>query len=188
MKDFPINGKNYCMKNPMTDKIIYLFYDTVHLVKNIQNNLLGRCFFTVPKFELSILDVLFSIPEGHVRWCSLHKVHDFDLSLNCHLRKAPALNYSVLHPGNNKQSVPLALAIFDSKTTTAMRQYLQESDYVTPAFLALTENWSQENWSPENWSRKIGRRKIGRMENWSRENSSHGKFVPGKLVNPKFTT
>ena len=76
MKDFPINGKNYCMKNPMTDKIIYLFYDTVHLVKNIRNN-----------------------------------------------------------------SVPLALAIFDSKTTTAMRQYLQESDYVTPAFLELVNAW-----------------------------------------------
>ena len=26
MKDFPINGKNYCMKNPSTDRIIYLFF------------------------------------------------------------------------------------------------------------------------------------------------------------------
>ena len=93
MKDLSINGKNYCIKNPMTDKNIYLFYDTVHLVKNIRNNLLGRRFFTVPKFELSLLDVLFSVPKGHVRWCSLHKVHDFDHFLNCHLRKAPALNY-----------------------------------------------------------------------------------------------
>ena len=92
MKDFPINGKNYCMKNPMTEKIIYLFYDTVHLVKNIRNNLLGRRFFTVPKFELSLLDVLFSVPEGHVRWCSLHKVHDFDLSLNCHVTFATLLH------------------------------------------------------------------------------------------------
>ena len=54
------------MKNPMTEKNNYLFYETVHLVKNILNNLLGSRFFSVPKFELSLLDVLFSIPEGHV--------------------------------------------------------------------------------------------------------------------------
>ena len=62
--------------------------------------------------------------------------------MNSHLRKAPALNYSVLHPGNNtKQSVPPALAIFDSKTTTAVRQYLKESDLETPAFLELVNTW-----------------------------------------------
>ena len=84
---------------------------------------------------------MLSVLDGHVRCSSLHKVNDYDPSLGCHLRKAPALNYSVLHPGNNKQSVSVALAIFDSKTTTALRQYLKGDDSVTPAFLELVNAW-----------------------------------------------
>ena len=50
--------------------------------------------------------------------------YDADYSLNFHLRKAPSLNYQALHPGMNKQSVPLDLAIFYSKTSAAMREYM----------------------------------------------------------------
>ena len=72
---------------------------------------------------------------------SRHKVHDADSSLNFHLRKAPSLDYQALHPGNNKQSVPLALAIFYSKTSAAMREYLKNEDIATPAFLELINMW-----------------------------------------------
>ena len=44
--------------------------------------------------------------------------------------------YSVLHPGDKKQSVPLALDIFEPTTTTALLQYIP-NDTITPAFLKL---------------------------------------------------
>ena len=37
------------------------------------------------------------------------------------LRKAPKLTYKATHPGNNKQDVPLALAVFDETTSAAIR-------------------------------------------------------------------
>ena len=45
-----------------------------------------------------------------------------------------------MHPGNNKQSVPLALAIFDLTTISAIRQYFPE-DKTTFSFLNLIYNW-----------------------------------------------
>ena len=78
-KKFPIVSKNYCMRNPFTEGIVYLFFDTVHLIKNVRNNLLSNRFFTIPRVELPLLNSLISVPDGHLRWSSLHKVHDYDL-------------------------------------------------------------------------------------------------------------
>ena len=137
MKTYPIANKNYCMSNPTTSRVIYLFFDTVHLLKNIRVNLLSKRFFQIPDLEIRLLDSIHSIPSGFVNWSSLHKSHNLDIELDLHLRKAPALTYSALHPGNNKQSVRLALVIFDVKTTTAMRLYLHNIDHTTPLFLNL---------------------------------------------------
>ena len=40
--------------------------------------------------------------------------------------KAPKKSQNVLHPGDKKQSVPLALAIFDEMTFTAIQYYFPE--------------------------------------------------------------
>ena len=125
------------MSNTSTSKIIYLFFDTVHLLKNIHDNLLSKRFFQIPQLEIHFLDVFHHIPAGFVNWSSLHKTFNVDMELDLHLRKAPALTYSALHPGNNKQSVRLALAIFDIKKTTAMRQYIDDIDPITPLSLNL---------------------------------------------------
>ena len=45
-----------------------------------------------------------------------------------HLRAAYKINSSVLHPGNNKQSVPLALALFHESTISALRLYLPKEE------------------------------------------------------------
>ena len=50
------------------------------------------------------------------------------------------MGYKVLHPGNNKQSVPLALAIFEETTITAIRSYLPE-EQTTADFLQLFHFW-----------------------------------------------
>ena len=54
------------------------------------------------------------------------------------MRKAPKIAYQSLHPGNNKQSVPLTLAIFDLTTTTAIRIFPEE---ITTSFPSLIYYW-----------------------------------------------
>ena len=56
------------------------------------------------------------------------------------MRKANKLTYKVLHPGDNKQSAPLALAIFDSTTSTATESYFPESN-AAAQFLRLINLW-----------------------------------------------
>ena len=133
-----------------------MFFDTVHLIKNIGNNLIGARFFQIPQLQLELQELTLIVPAGNVSWRRHHKVHDADHSLNFHLRKAPSLNYQALHPGNNKQSVPLALAIFDSKTSAEMREYLKDEDIVTPAFIELINIWwllvnSKERFHPHHF-------------------------------------
>ena len=68
--------------------MIYLFYDSVHLLKNIRNNLLNAKRFIYPQFMFN--GEGFSI---HVPGCGnlLHAVHHNDEKLNINLRKAPKL-------------------------------------------------------------------------------------------------
>ena len=56
---------------------------------------------------------------GFTRWVDLYNIYDKDKELKSNLRKPPKPSYLVLHPGNNKQNVPLAL----ETTITAARSY-----------------------------------------------------------------
>ena len=51
-----------------------------------------------------------------------------DCTLQANLRKAPRFNLKVLNPGNNKQSVPLALAIIHETTTAAIESHFHEKN------------------------------------------------------------
>ena len=82
--------------------------------------------FQVPPLELTLMDVVINIPPGTIRWSTFHRVHEKDLAIECHVKKASKISYQVFHPGNNKQSVPLALAIFDLSTISAISQYFPE--------------------------------------------------------------
>ena len=55
----------------------------------------------------------------YIGWVDLYNIYDKDKELKSNLRKPPKLNYLALHPGNNKQNVPLAL----ETTITAARSY-----------------------------------------------------------------
>ena len=141
VKNFPLDDRKYCINNPSNSaQHIFLTFDTVHLVKNIRNNLISSRFFQVPQFLFNLQDTVFNIPPGFVIWSHLHQVHTHDLTLNAHLKKTPKLSYYLLHPGNNKQSVPLALAVFEPTTTSAIRSYFPE-EYTTIAFLELIHAW-----------------------------------------------
>ena len=77
---------------------------------------------------------------GEISWKLFHDVFEKDVLLNANLRKAPKISQKVLHPGNNKQSAPLALAIFDETTSTAIRSYFPEKSSAAE-FVNLIYKW-----------------------------------------------
>ena len=119
-----------------SDRRTYLFYDSVHLLKNARNNLLNSRRFIFPEFHFS--DFI-SLPAGKILWKLFHSVFD-DEKLQANLRKANKLTYKVLHPGDNKQSLPLALVIFDPTTSAAIESYFPESN-AAAQFLRLINLW-----------------------------------------------
>ena len=56
------------------------------------------------------------------------------------MKTAPKLTASVLHPGNCKQSVPVALAIFYPSTSASIKNYFPERDNAA-TFLTLIYTW-----------------------------------------------
>ena len=119
---------------------IYLFYDPVHIIKNVRNNLLERKRFIFPPFVCTDLKDDVKVAYGEISWSLLHGVHDKDSECQANLRAAPKLSKSVLHPGNCKQSVPTALAIFDPSTRAAVLKYYPQAQDAAD-FLNLFHTW-----------------------------------------------
>ena len=137
----PCSMRHNAIANPLNpDKYIYLFFDTVHFVKNNRNNLLATKFFQTPALETTPMDLSINITPGPIYWSIFHRVHEQDLGIEYHVRKASKISYQALQPGNNRQSVPLALSIFEPTTITVIRQYFPE-DTTTSSFLYLIHNW-----------------------------------------------
>ena len=120
--------KNFFIYHPAYNEKLktYLFFDTVHLVKNIRNNLLNRKKFIYPEFSFGEFRDLIEIINSFVSWKTFYDVYGKDSKLQANLRKAPKFTYGAIDPDNNKQSMPLALAIFDKSTTAAMECYFPE--------------------------------------------------------------
>ena len=125
--------ENATLHHFTSDRRTYLFYDSVQLLKNVRNNLLNSRRFIFPEFHFS--DFV-SLPAGKISWKLLHSVFDEDEKLQANLRKANKLTYNVLHRGDNKQSIPLALAIFNPTTSAAIESYFPKSN-VAAQFLRL---------------------------------------------------
>ena len=137
---------------------IYLFHDAVHLVKNIRNNLLNQKRLIFPPFtKYDMNDLKVEFKGGEITWALLHKVREMDMKCQANLRAATKLQAKVLHPGNCKQSVPVALAIFDPSTIAAIRHYFPEhSD--SAEFLELVNIW----WTISNSKQRFNHRnKLG---------------------------
>ena len=101
----------------------YLFYDMVHIIKNVRNNLLSSKKFVFPDFKFDKFRDPVSVHHGSMTWSLLHRVYEEDSKLDAGLKKAHKINHSVLHPGNNKQDVSRALAVFHETTSAAIRSY-----------------------------------------------------------------
>ena len=121
-------------------KNIYLFFDTPHLIKNVRNNLLNSRRFVFPMFDYEKDGIEIHCPAGYLAWSDLHQIFEHDVKLQSNLKKAHKLSYQVLHPGNKKQSVPLALAIFHETTTAAFEAYFPEREDASK-FLKMINTW-----------------------------------------------
>lgn len=124
----------------VNDQPIYLFYDAVHLVKNIRNNLLNQKRLLFPPFICDDMDVSVKVAGGEISWSLLHRVHEKDQQNQANIRSAPKLSSQVLHPGNCKQSVPVALAIFDPSTIASILKYFPSAQD-SADFLQLFNTW-----------------------------------------------
>ena len=95
----------------LNERKIHLFFDTVHLIRNIRNNLLTRKRFLFPSFYFNDLYDNVHVAGGEISWHLFHKIYEEDRQLQANLKTAPKRTAIVLYPGNLRQSVPVALAI-----------------------------------------------------------------------------
>ena len=118
----------------------YLFFYSVHLLKNIHNSLLNKKKFVFPAFTFEIWNISVSSKEGYIAWSDLHKVYGKDNALNAKLRKAPKLTFKALHPSDNKQNINLVVAIFHETTIAACESYFPNRADISN-FLRLISCW-----------------------------------------------
>ena len=96
----------------------------VHIMKNIRNNLLNGEKFVFPEFIYNDgLNIGTNFAAGFIQWKDLYDIYGKDKGWSANLNKAPKLSYQVLHPGNNKRNVPLALAIIHETTIAPTGSY-----------------------------------------------------------------
>ena len=101
---FNFDSHQYINHSRNFGKKTYLFYDTVHIMKNISNNLLNGKKFVFPEFIYNDgLNIDINFPAGFIQWKDLHNIYDKGLSAN--LNKAPKLSYQALHPGRYTSNV-----------------------------------------------------------------------------------
>lgn len=135
---------------------VYLLFDTVHLIKSIRNNLLNYKRFIFPYFRFDGFEDLIEVHGGELNWKTLHDIFEKDVLLEAHLRKAPEITYKVLHPGNCKQNVPVALAVFHETTSAAIEQHFPERKG-SADFLRLINTW----WIISNAKEMISSHRLG---------------------------
>ena len=109
-------------------------------MKNIRNNLLNYKRFIFPSFKFDGFKDPINVPDGKIKWKFFHDVHKKDAPSEANLRKAPKLTTKELHPGNCKQNVATALAIFHETTAAAIQSYFPD-EKSTVEFLKLFSKW-----------------------------------------------
>ena len=79
------------------DYPIYLFYEAVHLIKNIRNNLFYQKRLVFPLFLSNILgDKAVEVKGDEIIWSLPHKVWEKDMECQANLRAAPKLQTKLM--------------------------------------------------------------------------------------------
>ena len=117
------------IKHSENETVTYLFFDNIHLIKNIRNNMLNAKKLVFPSFSFNINEEVIESSPGYITWSDLRLIYDKDCKLSANLRKAHRFTFKSLHPFNNKQNVGLTLNIFDQSTIAACKCFcLQRKD------------------------------------------------------------
>ena len=148
--------ENVFFEHPDSKNKVYLFFDNVHLLKNIRNNLYNAGKFVFPPFSFVLGEKSVNSSDGYILWKDLGKVYDADCKLPGYLRKAKDLTYTALHPVNKKMNVKLALAIFSETTIAALKSYFPEMKEMS-SFLELISTW----WTIVNSNAKYAHNSLG---------------------------
>ena len=101
LSSMPGNQKNFFVHPNATTKT-YVLFDSVHLIKNVRNNLINARKFVFPAMDFKVFDIQIRSEPGYMSWGDLHKLYDHEQKLDANLRKAHKLSYQAVHPGNNK--------------------------------------------------------------------------------------
>ena len=62
-------------------KQTYIFFDTIHLIKNIRNNLLHAKKFVFPEFSYNKNNTQLHCPQGCINWADLYNIYCKDEEL-----------------------------------------------------------------------------------------------------------
>ena len=130
---------NLCIHHPKNETVTNVFFDNVHLLKNIWNNMFNTKKFVFPAFSFNINEIV-QTDAGYIAWSDLKYIYEQDSKLSANLRKAYKLTLKSVNPINNKQNVNLALSIFHETTIAASKSYCpNRKDLHT--FLTLVNKW-----------------------------------------------
>ena len=116
------------VQHPINVTKTYPFFDNVHLIKSIRNNLLNAKKFVFPAFNFKIGDNILTTTGGYISWDDLKHIQK-DSILEAHLKKAPKLTLQVFDPFNNKQCVHLAFqylmrALYQPLNATCLKEVI----------------------------------------------------------------
>ena len=121
-----------------------------------------------PAFEYSDFNIQCS--DVYVILGDMHKIYDFDKNLQSHLKKALKLSYQVLHSGNNKENVLLALLIFEITTVTVSGFYFPDRPYINVFSEIFQDLWtiasSKHRFHPKETCNSAGTRDKN-LKNWT---------------------
>ena len=91
--NFNFNSDQYIKYPCNFDKKTYLFYDIVHIMKNIRNNLSNGKKFVFPEFIYNNgLNIDINFPARFMQWKDLYDIYDKDKELSASLSEAPKLS------------------------------------------------------------------------------------------------
>ena len=71
-------------------------------MKSIRNNLLNHNRFLFPPYDYEEFNDGICVPAGEIRWQIFRRIHEEDKKLDTHLRAAPKIIASGIHPRSCK--------------------------------------------------------------------------------------
>ena len=84
------------------------------------------------------MDLSINITPGPIHRSIFHRVHEQDLAIECHMRKAPKISYQA---PRKQQTVCPPCSQFSSQPPSQLFGNILTEDTTTSAFLNLIHNW-----------------------------------------------